>query len=584
MELSVGQQASFSKQAFSEEAQGAKACQEVSPLLAAALNSAKISLIVFGPDLQVVDATANVGQMLRLPEHLPIKGSELLSLLASSSALDAQLLAGVRDLCSKVLESYETIDVSAVLDVHNDSQTLTVKIGRIDAEFCAAIFEDITAHREAEKNAMQIALHDALTGLGNRRKFEQDLTAAFARNSQLSVTVIFIDLDRFKAVNDTLGHAVGDEVLRLVGQRLQSVVPAHCSIARLGGDEFAILAEPAMPTTELTELAKRIINLLERTYLIGGQVVNIGASLGIANAPEDATDQNKLLRNADLALYQSKAAGRGTFHFFEITMETKAQERRSMELSLRKALPLRQFEIQYQPQMDVASKTLTGFEALLHWRHPEKGLLPLEEFASLAEEIGVLGPVGDWMIRGICKEAARWPDGIVFTVRLSRTQLESGRLAESIGKALAAASLDGSKLEVEITEDLLLRNEKAVLANMHQLHALGVRIAMDNFGTGYASLSQLANFPFDRIRIDRSILQDNSQGRDRAIVRAIAALGATLGVSTVAEGVETVEQLAQLHSDGCSLVQGCLSSEAVPAKDLEKLLGALISPSLEHVS
>jgi diguanylate cyclase (GGDEF)-like protein len=583
MEMPAGENhLDFLRQPLSEEDLTSASNQEVLPLLAAALRSVDISLIVFSHHLRVQYATANVQEMLKLPAQCRIVGAELLPLLASGAALDPQVLAALQDLCRKIPQNRETPAASAVLNTQSESYSLSIKVACIDQQYCAVIFEDATARREAENRAMQIALHDALTGLGNRRKFEQDLSAAFTGKSSPSITVVFIDLDRFKAVNDTLGHAVGDEVLRLVGQRLQSIVPDHCSIARLGGDEFAIIAEPAMPDEEAATLATRIIDLVERTYLIGGQVVNIGASLGIAHAPQHAGDQNQLLRNADLALYQSKAAGRGTFHFFTVSMEEQAQERRNMELSLRKALPLRQFEIQYQPQIDVSTQQLTGFEALLHWRHPQKGLLPAEKFMALAEEIGVMGAVGDWMFRSACKEIARWPADIVMTVRVSRNQLESGRLAESVGRALETVSIPGSKLEIEITEDLLLRNESATLETLHQLHALGVRIAMDNFGTGYVSLSQVARFPFDRIRIDRSIVRD--RGRDRAIVRAIAALGAALGVSTVAEGVETAEQLAELHWDGCSLVQGCLASDAVSAKDLEKLFGALLAPSLKPVS
>ena len=390
------------------------------------------------------------------------------------------------------------------------------------------------------------------------------------------VTLFFLDLDRFKIVNDTLGHAVGDTLLRLVSGRLEHSLRDSDTLARLGGDEFAVMLASSPGKDAAADLAMRIIDMLQRPYLIDGNVVNIGASIGIAVAPEDGATRDQLLKSADLALYQSKAAGRGVFHFFQPAMQEKALRWRSLELDLRKAMVLRQFELHYQPQIDVETETVIGLEGLLRWRHPKRGLVMPGDFIALAEELGLANPIGEWVLKTACREATRWPDSVTIAVNVSPLQFEMGKFAASVEKALSVAGLPGSRLEIEVTENILLRDGQTVLKTLTALRALGVRVAMDSFGTGVASLSQLVNFPFDKIKIDRSLIalqQDDS--KNRAIVRAISALGHSLGISTLAEGVETAEHLAQVRSEGCNTVQGFYYSKAVPSSELADLVSNL---------
>jgi predicted signal transduction protein with EAL and GGDEF domain len=345
-------------------------------------------------------------------------------------------------------------------------------------------------------------------------------------------------------------------------------------VARLGGDEFALLVSPAPNRTALRDLAARLVDVLGRPYLVDGHLVNIGASIGVALAPHDGRDYETLLRSADLALYDAKNSGRSTFRFFTTEMDTRASDRRSLEIDLRKALALHEFELHYQPQIDLDTNAIVGFEALLRWRHPERGLVSPADFIPLAEEIGMIVPLGEWVLREACREAARWPGEVAVAVNVSPNQFEDlPRLIGAVDRSLRLAGLPGRRLEIEITESSLLRNEQAVLNALRQLRAMDVRVAMDDFGTGYSSLSQLQSFPFDKIKIDRSFVKgDGDLSSQNAIIRAINALGVSLGMATIAEGVETTEQLARIRAEGCSSVQGFLFSRPVVAGQIDRLL------------
>ena len=415
---------------------------------------------------------------------------------------------------------------------------------------------------------------DALTHVGNRYFFDQRLHAGLAELTCGSIDclkLLFLDLDRFKAVNDTLGHAIGDTLLGKVAERMRSVLPAGGALSRLGGDEFGMIVADA--TTDATAaLAAKLIDLVERPYLIDGHVIHIGVSIGIGCAPGDTVTASQLLKYADLALYHSKAQGRGTFHFFAAEMETRAQERRQMELDLRRALALRQFEIHYQPQIDVEANRILALEGLLHWRHPSRGLLPAEEFFAIAEEIGISMAIGEWMLRSVCREAVRWPGEVKAAVNISAVTFEADKFAASVEAALTAAGLDGARLEIEVTEDILLRDGPTVLQTLERLRRLKVRVAMDSFGTGFASLSQLVNFPFDKIKIDASLTGVRSRDvKSRAIVQAISALGLTLGITTLAEGVESQGHLAAVRADGCQSLQGFYYGTALRVADLPEM-------------
>jgi diguanylate cyclase (GGDEF)-like protein len=420
---------------------------------------------------------------------------------------------------------------------------------------------------------------DGLTGLSDRKWFHQRVGALMeAQGTGDRVYVMMIDLDRFKSVNDVHGHPVGDAVLQMVAQRLRSAVRVGDVVSRLGGDEFAV-AMPAPASAEVT--AKRLVDLLSRPYLVEGHLANIGASIGIASGPQDGTDAAALVRAADLALYQAKESGRKGVRVFDHEMDVRARARHALLEDLRRALVLQQFELHYQPQTNLASGKLTGFEALVRWRHPDHGLVPPDRFIPLAEEMGLIIPLGEWVLRTACLDAARWPDDLTVAVNVSAKQLASPeRLPRAVMAALAESGLSAKRLEVEITESALVTYESTALQILHNLRDMGVRISMDDFGTGYSSLSQLRSFPFHKLKIDRSFIRDLS-GSDEAVavIRAIAALGASLGMTTTAEGVETTEQESTVQAEGCTDMQGYLVSRPVPAGDVAGLIARLTRPS-----
>ena len=440
------------------------------------------------------------------------------------------------------------------------------------------ILEDITERRENEARIAHMAHHDALTGIPNRTLFQLRLNEALARCRRGErFSVLYLDLDRFKAVNDTLGHSAGDALLRAVTARLIAEVRQTDTVARLGGDEFAILQSSADQAHE-TALAQRLITALGAPYEIGGNQVDVGVSIGIAMAVGEGEDADTLLRNADLALYRAKADGRGTWRFFEPSMDAQIQARRLLELDLRRALEAEQFEVHYQPVVDLQTRRATGFEALLRWRHPERGLVSPAEFIPLAEEIGLIVSIGKWVLSQACREAMQWPDDISVAVNLSAVQVRGGRgLADLIAAVLKTTGLPAGRLELEITETAMLRDTDETLATLHRLQSLGVAIAMDDFGTGYSSLSHLRRFPFDRVKIDQTFVHGLSEGLSdcAAIVRAVMALCGSLGISVTAEGVETEAQLKWLAAEGRIEAQGYLFSRPVPADAVPALLESL---------
>ncbi len=417
---------------------------------------------------------------------------------------------------------------------------------------------------------------DPLTGLPNRAHFGARLAEALARldRRREGFAVLAVDLDRFKHVNDTLGHPIGDALLRKVAERLGTALRPTDAAARLGGDEFAVIQGGVSRAEDAATLARRIVDLLGRAYVVEGHLINVGASVGVALAPADGTDPAALVRNADLALYRAKLDGRGTFRFFEPEMGERVQARRRLEIDLRRAAAAQEFELVYQPQMNLETDRIVGCEALIRWRHPARGIVSPAEFIPLAEEIGLIVPIGEWVLRTACREAARWPGDLTVAVNLSPAQFRGGKLVATVASALAASGLDPRRLELEITEGLLLHDSDANIATLHALRDLGLRIAMDDFGTGYSSLSYLRSFPFDRIKIDRSFVSggpDEGAGDAMAIVRAVAGLGAALGIATVAEGVETPEQMDRIRREGCTDVQGYLISRPVPAAAIRHL-------------
>ena len=430
---------------------------------------------------------------------------------------------------------------------------------------------DLTKMRQSEVELDRLARQDSLTGLANRemlrRALDDALLAAVRRKHRCSV--FLLDLDRFKAVNDTLGHPAGDTLLRLVSLRLRDVIGDHGQVGRLGGDEFEIVLPATSDKTELSALAQGIIDSLSRPYTINGTAVSIGASVGIVTSDYDDRTSDDLMRDADLALYAAKAAGKGCFRFFAPEMHESARQRQLMESDLRVALENGQLRLVYQPCVDPSNETVTGFEALIRWDHPERGAVSPVEFIPLAEEIGLIDEIGEWVLKTACAEASTWPANISVAVNLSPIQFKSPGLPSTVRMALNETDFPASRLELEITEGVFLSNDDHVHDMIGSLKEIGVKLALDDFGTGYSSLSYLQRVPFDKIKIDRSFVSGASDpdGRNAALIRAMVCLASDLHMLTTAEGVETADELQLVRNLGCSLVQGYIFGKPMPADE-----------------
>ncbi|MCW2197591.1 putative bifunctional diguanylate cyclase/phosphodiesterase, partial [Bradyrhizobium elkanii] len=436
---------------------------------------------------------------------------------------------------------------------------------------------DITERKRAEARLAFMAQHDSLTGLPNRNLLRQQMDEMLqhTRRSTDKVAVLMLGLDNFKAVNETLGHGIGDKLLRAVAKRLRSTLREEDALARLNSDEFTIVQGGVMRPEDAVLLARRILDSIGEPYLLEGHSVVIGASIGIAMSPGDGEDSEKLLKSADMALSRAKSEFRGTFSFFEAEMDARAQSRRKIEIDLRDAIQNEGLRPYYQPLVDLATGRITGFEALVRWPHPERGMISPGEFIPVAEETGLINPLGALMLHRACMDAAQWPDDVRVAVNLSPLQFRTGNLLALVTDALRQSGLPARRLELEITETLLLEKSSQVLATLHALRALGVRMSMDDFGTGYSSLSYLRSFPFDKIKIDQSFVRDLGANPDaQAIVRSIVSLGIGLGVTITAEGVETEAELSRLRAEGCHEGQGFLFSRARPNAEVIRLLKA----------
>ena len=435
--------------------------------------------------------------------------------------------------------------------------------------------DEIAQRERSEAQTHYIAHHDVLTGLGNRVLFQQQLNEALerVRRSGDSLAILFVDLDGFKGINDSLGHSIGDGLLKCIADRLRDCVRETDFVARLGGDEFAIVQTGKEQPKGAAALASRMIEVIAAPCLVEGHQLLAGASIGIAVASPDQLDPEVLLRNADLAMYRSKSDGRGVYRFFEPEMDARAQARRVLEVELRRALRENAFELYYQPLFNLGENRVTGLEALLRWQHPQRGLVSPNEFIPLAEEIGLIVPLGEWVLRQACADAAKWPEDISVTVNLSPVQFRYDGLVKVVAEALVDTGLRPGRLELEITESVLLDKTNSNFATLNVLHDLGVRISLDDFGTGYSSLSYLRTFRFNRIKFDQSFIRDLSgHGGTQAIVRAIADIGVSFGIATTAEGVETEEQMRYLQQEGYTEAQGYLFGEPCPASAIRHLL------------
>ncbi|OCX29934.1 hypothetical protein QU42_16320 [Bradyrhizobium sp. UASWS1016] len=439
-----------------------------------------------------------------------------------------------------------------------------------------ATIEDITERTRTENKIAYMAHYDALTDLPNRVLFRQRLEQALTTiRPDEQLAVMYIDIDEFKSVNDALGHQIGDELLRAIADRLRSCLGETDIAARLGGDEFAVIQTAVRNQTQTMQLLAAIYRAIRQPIECSGHLITADASIGIAVAPTDGLDLDQLLRNADLALYGAKSDGRRTYRFFESGMDARAKARRSLELELRQAIADGSFELHYQPLLHLEHSQVSCCEALLRWRHPERGTISPADFIPVAEDTGLINDLGHWVLNTACREAVSWPNHIHVAVNVSPVQFKSQTLALNVAAALAASGLAPSRLELEITEAVLIRDDEAALDVLHQLRELGVRIALDDFGTGYSSLSYLQRFPFDKIKIDRAFIKDLAgTGASSTIVQAVVNIAAASDMTTTAEGVETEQQRNLLRILGCTEMQGYLFSRPVPAAEVRRFLSS----------
>ncbi len=551
------------------------ALQDRNHLLDAALDHMAHGLCAFDDKMKLIVVNARYLQIYGLTPDEARPGTPLVELMRRSIAsgvhcpgIDAeQMLA---DFTKRLIDNKEP-----ELRRHlADGRVIAVRHQPMVGGGWVGTYEDITERYRAEENIARVARHDALTDLPNRLLFGEKMVEGLARVAaeKEAMAVMCFDLDNFKAVNDSLGHPIGDKLLQELAKRLCVTVDAKSTIARLGGDEFAII-HPGADARDAERLARRLINNTSTPFMIEGQEIHASICVGIAIAPEHGTTAEQLMKCADLALYRAKDQGRNSWRFFDPQMDVQVQARRALEVDLHRALGAGEFHLQYQPLINLATNDVVGMEALVRWNHPVRGLVSPAEFIPIAEETGLIVPLGEWVLRQACADARKWPATVKLAVNLSPVQFRNRNLVSVVINALAASRLSAARLELEITEAALLQNADSIVGTLQQLRELGTRIAMDDFGTGYSSLSYLRKFPFDRIKIDKSFIADADSNADSAaIVRTIAALGETLGMETTAEGIETIEQLKLVQRAGCTEGQGYLIGRARPAAEALKFI------------
>ena len=542
-------------------------------LLAAALDNMSQGLVMFDAEAQLMICNQRYLAMYALSPEVVGPGCalrDLLLLRIANGTLSADPDAYIANLRA-ALRRGEDVSLSVEL---GDGRTIAVLNHPMPGGGWVATHEDITARRIAEKQVAHMAGHDPLTDLANRMLLRERLAQALTSVERGGgIAVLYLDLDRFKSINDTLGHQVGDELLKAIAARLRGCVRDIDTVARIGGDEFAIVQASISDPGEAAALARRLGDVIRQPYDVNGHVVLVDTSIGIAVAPDDGTCPHDLMKNADMALYGTKAEGRGTYRFFEPEMDARMKARRALELALRAALESNQFHLHYQPILDVRRNQVSCCEALLRWTHPERGPISPAEFIPVAEEIGLIAPLGEWVLRQACADAARWPSDIRLAVNLSPIQLMNPTLLATVVNTLATSGLAPQRLELEITEAVLMQNTDSTLSTLHQLRALGVGISMDDFGTGYSSLSYLRSFPYDKIKVDRAFVSDLASGTEHVvIVQAVVSIARALGMTTTAEGVETSGQKEFLAALGCDEAQGYLFSPPVPIDQVAKII------------
>jgi diguanylate cyclase (GGDEF)-like protein len=549
-----------------------------------AINNMTQGLLMFDASRRLVVANQRYIEMFGVSTEVVKPGCTLPQLLQHRKETGS-FAGDVDEYCSNLFQKLARGKVFQTILDATDGGSIQVAYRPLPAGGWVTTLEDITERRRADERITHLAHYDALTDLPNRALFHERLKLELARivpGEQLAV--LYIDIDEFKSVNDTLGHLIGDQLLKSVAVSLGCCVRGTDFVARLGGDEFAIVQTAVKSVDDVTDLVTRVLDAIRKPYECLGHQVATDASIGIALAPQHGADLDQILKNADLAMYAAKSAGRRTYRFFEPEMDARVRARRILEMDLRQAIIDGSFEVYYQPSVSLKDNEIVGCEALLRWPHSERGMISPAEFIPVAEETGLIDELGEWVLTTACAEAATWPDDIKIAVNVSPVQFKSGTLALKIVAALAASGLQASRLELEITEAVLIRDDEAALAILHQLRAIGVRIALDDFGTGYSSLSYLQRFPFDKIKIDRCFVNDIAEpDGSSCIVQAVVNIAAARHMMTTAEGVETQQQLELLRALGCAEMQGYLFSPAKPAAEIRQLFHreppAAVNPS-----
>ncbi|MBY5412864.1 EAL domain-containing protein [Rhizobium leguminosarum] len=538
------------------------------------LNNLPLGLSVFDADQRLTLSNTRFRQLFDLTEEDVTAGATIADLTAKMHGTENATVEPGRRTGRHSSASARSSRLRRREWLMDDGRVIQSMVTILSDGSNISIHADITEDRRAAERIAYLAHHDPLTGLPNRIHFREQVDATLTeRRPDQQIALVHLNLDRFKSINNTMGVSAGDKILQQVTERIRASAGSENTLARLGSDEFAILQAGKQQPWNVTALAERIRRELSEPFLHGEKQVELSVSMGIAIAPDDGEETDILLKNAGVALSHAKADGRKRERFFASEMEAQMQLRHALEADLRAAMENEEFELHYQPLYDLSQRRICGFEALIRWNHPVRGRVPPMEFIPLAEEVGLIVDIGRWVLRRACNDAAQWPEGIKVAVNVSAIQFSSSDLARDVAEALAAAALSPSRLELEIIESVLMENLSEVLPILHALKERGIRISMDDFGTGYSSLSYLSSFPFDKIKIDKSFVNDIVDNKEaHAIMHAIILLGDALGMRVTVKGVETAAQLALLECEECDEIQGYHISPPRPAREVADLL------------
>mgnify|MGYP000932412718 CR=1 FL=1 len=564
------------------------ALQQKTAIMQAIIENFPGGIGYFDRDLRVVVCNERARDLLELPSHFFANGAPKLRDLIAFNAQRGEFgeHGDLEQLVNEKLALAQERKTYHFERTRPNGTVLDVRGAPAGEDGFITTYIDITERYQSQAQILHLAEHDPLTDLANRTRFHAHLeqTLQGAGRGGRSFALLVFDLDRFKEVNDTFGHPMGDKLLKLVAVRARSIVRHGDMLARLGGDEFALVASTSGGASDAAALAERICAEIRQPFNLDGLTVSVGVSIGIAMGPADGQSVEDLVKNADLALYRAKALGGCGYCFFETAMDADMRARRQLEADLSQALSRDEFELYYQPLLDLSTSTVCAFEALLRWRRSGHGLVSPATFIPLAEETGMIIPIGDWALRAACQQAMIWPEHVRISVNLSPAQLKHPHLVQSVAQALTDSGLAPDRLELEITETVMLCDSDDAFAKLQALRGLGVRIALDDFGTGYSSLNNLRKFDFDKIKIDKSFVQETGASKAAAILHAISGLGLTLGLSITAEGIETAEQLEAVRREGCTEAQGYFISRPTEAADVQRILDLYPAPALHRLA